>query len=331
MTHVSRMRNISVVILVLALLVSGCGQSKATAHPNNSPTQVLSMPTSTAVSTPQALDTQLALNEAASGDVDGLHVESMGMQCQPWIVLTSIQTIYDAGAAAQLKAYVGAAARYYDSITYIDLQQKLPSAPLGAAMVLGSVGNDFDGFYSNLLFDTEPNGQFGCATNLVITNTSAETIQLTGLGVTFNQDSKPNTNTYNLIDYCSLLACQPCPECGSGYGCSSFVLLTLSPGPQGTIQDGHLQSDHPSGTCDQFALAPGQSGTALLEITSASPSQIYRLGIAVDVTTPEGAKRITLPDTFTSNVAFAQKRQFVCYGLQGATMAVEASAPSSCI
>lgn len=334
-THRSR-RFIVLLELSLALLLSSCGVTSA------QPALTHVHPTSTTApkptATPETTAQQLSLNQAASADIGGLHVSSDGVQCESWIVLKDEHATYDVGSLSQLKDYLGKEVFSDDGVHVIlNLPGPLPAAPSSADVVLGSMGNEFDtdNSYSVRIYQVEPMNRFGCATVLTLTNTSQDSIQLSKMGVTYLSASTTNNFAYHLVDYCTVESCGPCP-CGAGLNCTLFSSLTLSSGPLGKEVDAPIVVDT-SDSCIgsgrvQPTLTPGQSVVILLELRSVDASQIYHLGLAADIVTSTGSRRLTFPSVFNSNVAFASRSQFSCFGLHGNTFTREASAVKpSCI
>lgn len=316
-------------IALLALFLSGCGPDSA-AHASSATAPP--RPTVTATPPPTTPASALALNPAASVDMSGLHIQTIGdpsqfagMQCDDWIVLTGQQQTYDAGTVQQMQTFVRSAVVYapgYErDVNLIQLSQTTVPAPL--AVVLGTAGT----------LPLVPQPGTSCDVSLDITNTSQQAIQLLHAGITYATSSSANTFPYRLVDYCTLATCAPCSSgCGAAAGCSYFAKFQLPSGSAGTHVDAGIQSDGSVNCPLQPTLSPGMDQTVDVQITSRLPSQDYRLALTLTIDTGTGPITLTLPATFASNVAFADPSQFTCYGLRGDTFVLE-SPPlkNSCI
>lgn len=310
--------------LQLSLVVLLCACATTTSRPN---AKAVSAPTSTPKSGTTAQD--LALNRRASAEADGVRITSDGVQCQPWIVLKDASQVSDAGAVSEIESYVTKEAGTTDGVhVLIDLTSPLSPPPPSLDVVMGSIGTRFDSVSSYAyqlyrLADSTP--RFGCAAAVTVTNTTHETMQLKGLGVTYRSDSTSNSYKYQLLDYCTFEECATCvPLCGGGADCTYIAEIALQNAAQGANITSPLKGLEQCSGEPQAILPPGESIPVLLALSSHSSSQVYRLGLTADIATSEGDKHITFPSDLDSTVAFASPSQFTCFGLNHGQLVPEA-------
>src|SRR5258705_13810062 len=98
------------VALALMVLLAACGTSSAgTPRP---PTATASALPTTPTATPVP-PSSLSFNSSAAADLNGLHVQTGGVDCGAWLVLDTPQGTYDAGTLQALRTYASPFVRNY--------------------------------------------------------------------------------------------------------------------------------------------------------------------------------------------------------------------------
>lgn len=314
-TLVARMIKGTILAALVALLAA-CGISSPSqaAH-----TVSTAMPSVTATPT---LSTTLRFNSAASVDVDGLHIQTSGVDCGAWFVLNGQQRAYDSGTIQQMKAYAEAfVEKYYlanetadpgshPPVTFTSqFAAMLPRLPSSWQVVPGS--------------DFNPRGQ--CTGLFDITNIGTTDIQISSFGATLAAMPVPNNTDYRLVNVCTLIEQQwPCAGLfGGGPICDYAAYVNLQSGQVGTHFDAPVKVDQGDGTCSTpITVAPGKVVEIYLKLVSKS-ALLYTVSLALTLNTGAGATTVDLPSAFNTSLAFANDGQFSCYGLQGSTFVVE--------
>jgi hypothetical protein len=263
---------------------------------------------------------------AAAADVSdaahdvSLHVQTeSGLVCQAWVVLQGKHRIFDAGTIQQMATYLQKTVVYYtDSDApagVIPEEAQQLAAPPGLATVLGSASATFK------VPGQATAAPANCHDPLEVTNTGSTPVTIVQVRVTYRTASAPNRFTYQLIDLCTVVQCGPCNGCGSSSGCILFVPMVLQPGPADMQASYGVESNDPTDCSTTAPLGPGAIESAILIPSSALPSQVFQVSLALVVSVePPNVQPITvtvpLPSSFDSNIVFAAPTQFPCYALQ---------------
>lgn len=168
-----------------------------------------------------------------------------------------------------------------------------------------------------------------CALYLDLTNTSNSTLQITRVGVQLLDDPTPNTYQYRLIDICTLKTAQCRISIGGGPGqCSAaFVTVKLKGGEAGNVFSQAISGS----PCHALTLAPKEAKRLLIYFYSPK-NLLYSVLPQLIVVTPNGKQTLLLPE-LAGTLAFANDKQFKCYGLKGDTFVEEKPfhIPSNCL
>lgn len=296
---------------VLILLLAACGVTSASAtngHGLSAP-PVVASPTATPIPRPA-----LAFNSAAAVDMDGLHIQSNGVDCGTWLVLKNPQGTYDSGTLQQFVTYALAFAGNYYLAIASGAEQRTQFTPQFASTLppLPSTAGE-------VLPGSVIGSEVGCNEVVTITNTGSNAVQLTSLRAVLTASPVPNATTYRLFDVCTL---SDAPGfCQGGFGglptCDYGVDLDLHEGSVGTSATGAIRGNpYASGCPAVLTLPASQTVQVRVNINSSSPD-LYLVRLSLMLTTSGASTTLNLPPSFNSSLAFTSSNQFACYWLQG--------------
>lgn len=294
---------------------AAAGQSCASAQPSSTPTVPPSVP-------PLAH----SFNSAACVDMNGLHIQTAGIDCDAWVVLAGQQTRYDTGTIQQMSAYLDAFTDTYYGVNFAanaglqgylpvlftpQLAQSLPRLPAALQVVAGTRNIQvLGGRVCRGLFD--------------ITNVGSSDVQLLSVGATHTSASTPNATNYRLVNTCTLPV-QP-TFCGSGIGggavCRFIAEISLQGGSAGTKSDAPVMGSPADGGCDgPLTISPGGLREVQVEFAS-TEALLYNVQLALTLNTSTGSMLVQLPPAFNTSLAFARDTQFSCYDLKGTSFVI---------
>lgn len=264
--------------------------------------------TSTSPANPPGLE----LNSPAATDISGLHIQTDGVICHPYLVLKEDRATYTNEEVQQMHDYLtniwpGVAEAANTTRLYTPPQT--PAPPDTLQWIPG--GSQCGGIFH-------------------FTNTLQESVQIDRMGLKLTTSPQQNTYAYRLIDPCTILDPEAC-ALGSTPPCAFSVNVQLAGGTVGTAVDAPVEGEQVfNSVCPvPLTLAPGQTVAVRLNVQSSQVDLLYRANVTLTLTTARGTNVIVLPPTFQSVLAFASDSQFSCYGLQGNTFVQEPLGPTS--
>lgn len=282
------------IALFVLLLLSGCGQ----------PSQSASVPVSKDGQSSQ--NTPVPVGTSVAFDLGGwIHVQSGGgFVCSVFsslapgtLVLPTVLPTYDQGALQSMTNYITA-----------------------VRGVTGGRSGPFIGAYP--VFSANPQAfqlvavdtaSEGCWETLQITNIGNAPVQIAQISVRYIVNTQTNTQHYNLIDACSLIACFP-PRGVEGTYDAPF---DLHPGNANNITPATCLEDHNGCLPQALSLKPGEIAEMQL-VYSSSPSSDLTFSLIPSFTLNQLGKQMTYAaPQLQATFAFASASQFSCYALQG--------------
>jgi hypothetical protein len=280
-------RSLVVSVATLAILTfAACGTSTQTPQGSN-------FAHATANPSPASVTT---LNQPRAGDVEGLHIQTIGIDCSTVLVLPSDRRTFDKGTQDRMVQYSQSFWGVYENHVRKGDALQAPYDPPPPDLALAAGGDTCDGTYE-------------------ITNTGDVPVQIDDVVFTLSTASTTNEYAYRLIDTCSAIACEPCNCSGSGDVPLSVV---LSPAPAARIFRATVDpvsSDKPD---TSVVLQPKDTASYLLTFTSpAARRAVYHVHMGLQLHGVDGPKTLTLPESFDLTLTFAMPQQYACYTLNG--------------
>lgn len=246
--------------------------------------------------------------------MDGLHIQTDGVNCGSWIVLSGQQTTYDIGTIQQTRAYVAA----YQKAANGDGSSKLPPLPITLQEVPGATAD-------------------GCAGDFVITNTGTSDIQIVSFSAELAANPLKNAFAYRLVDVCSLLgvrdfACQG--SSGGNSPCAYAATVSLTGGAANMRANAPVvvqaaTGGDTTGCPTPITVAPAKAVEIFLSFISKPANLIYKLKLALTLNTAAGAKTINLPSSFDTTLTFDDESLHSCYALQENTFVALQKVPGT--
>lgn len=209
------------------------------------------------------------------------------------LVLASNRTIYNQTEITQIRSYL---TDYYQGKEDAKLPSTLREMP-------GGVTNPTTDF---------PLGT-GCGAALMLTNTGNTPIQIPKVAIQVKAPPQENTYQYRLIDTCTLGFC---PGGTSGGNDCSIYFASIQLG-LGDIFSAVPRG--PNASCGTLTIAP--SAQIYLDLTFSPATNvpqnlIYSISPIFTLDTAQGEQMLS-PPQLISTLAFANNKQFSCYGWQG--------------
>lgn len=159
-----------------------------------------------------------------------------------------------------------------------------------------------------------------CTAGFEVTNVGSSTVQIANAGLELTGQPMPNTQSYGMVDICSLTKLDPCPP-GLGGGptpCSVravHVRLDASAGQTDFLAPPRQVDFETNQPCPTVTLKPKDSVSLFIDAYSAD-ARIYRAIPALDVVASNGRGVLVVP-SLAGVYAFADPSQMVCYRLSG--------------
>jgi hypothetical protein len=273
----------AIAIVLLMILLVGCGGNPVNTHVQNSVKQSL----------PTDKSNDLTPNKGASIDTAGLHIQSSdGIQCGESLVFATTRLTYDSGEIKQMAAYLDA---YWNHKKYI------PPVPPTLTLVQGSqyAGN--------------------CSLDLQITNVGETAVQIPRVDIRITKPPHQNTYQYHLIDACKLIECG---ESGAGVNPCSGYQANIKLGKaasKDTVFTGEVTS-FPGGTnqdgipCGPLTLTQGESTELFYYLKLSHDNLIYSAIPELTLETSSGSYMLQL-SRLAGTLVYTDESEFTCYTL----------------